>query len=144
MQNLIDNTLQQATGNIRHLRCTAKTRRSGITCLKLCTSHFTACSLCSSPCCPEFLRSLLRCWYSQLAGLLISWVLRRCLTWAKFDLRVARKSGTDWAPASSPTEIAARASFWICVLLGLVIGVSAFDDVVCYRAQRCPSLCCPI
>ena len=62
-----------------------------------------------------------------LAGMLISWVLRRCLTWVKFDLRVARKSGTDWAPASSPTEIVARASFWMCVLLGLIIGVSAFD-----------------
>ena len=61
------------------------------------------------------------------AGMLISWVLRRCLTWIKFDLRIARKSGTDWAPSSSPTEIAARASFWMCVLLGLVIGVSAFD-----------------
>jgi hypothetical protein len=60
-------------------------------------------------------------------GMLISWVLRRCLIWAKFDLRIARKSGTDWGPASSPTEIAARASFWSCVLLGLVIGVSAFD-----------------
>jgi hypothetical protein len=61
------------------------------------------------------------------AGALISWVLRRCLTWAKFDLRMAQKSGNDWAPSSSPTEIVARASFWICVLLGLVIGVSAFD-----------------
>lgn len=63
----------------------------------------------------------------SLAGMLVSWVLRRCLTWAKFDLRVARKSGNDWAPANSPTEIVARVSFWICVLLGLVIGVSAFD-----------------
>ncbi len=62
-----------------------------------------------------------------LAGMLLSWVLRRCLNWAKFDLRVARKSGADWAPASSPTEIVARVSFWMCVLLGLVIGVSAFD-----------------
>ena len=61
------------------------------------------------------------------AGLLISWILRRCLTWAKFDVRIARKSGSDWAPTSSPTEIVARASFWVCVLLGLVIGVSAFD-----------------
>jgi hypothetical protein len=61
------------------------------------------------------------------AGMVISWILRRCLTWAKFDLRIARKSGTDWAPSSSPTEIVARASFWICILLGLVIGVSAFD-----------------
>jgi hypothetical protein len=62
------------------------------------------------------------------AGLLISWVLRRCLTWAKFDLRIARKSGADWAPTSSPTDIIARASFWVCILLGLVIGVSAFDE----------------
>lgn len=61
------------------------------------------------------------------AGMLISWILRRCLTWAKFDLRIARKSGADWAPASSPTDIVARVSFWICILLGLVIGVSAFD-----------------
>jgi len=62
-----------------------------------------------------------------LAGVVISWVLRRGLTWAKFDLRIARKNGTDWSPASSPTEIIARVSFWVCVLLGLVIGVSAFD-----------------
>ena len=48
------------------------------------------------------------------AGMVISWVLRRCLTWVKFDLRVARKSGTDWAPSSSPTEIVAR-----CLILGL-------------------------
>ena len=62
-----------------------------------------------------------------VAGATISWVLRRCLTWAKFDLRIARKGGTDWAPASSPTEIIARVAFWVCVLLGLIIGVSAFD-----------------
>jgi hypothetical protein len=62
-----------------------------------------------------------------LAGMAISWILRRCLRWAKFDLRIARRSGTDWSPSTSPTEIIARVSFWVCVLLGLVIGVSAFD-----------------
>jgi hypothetical protein len=62
-----------------------------------------------------------------LAGMAISWILRRCLTWAKFDLRIARRNGTDWTPSTSPTEIIARVSFWVCVLLGLVIGVSAFD-----------------
>lgn len=62
-----------------------------------------------------------------VSGMVISWTLRRCLTWLKFDLRMARKSGTDWTPSSSPTEIAARVSFWACVLLGLIIGVSAFD-----------------
>jgi uncharacterized membrane protein len=62
-----------------------------------------------------------------VAGVVISWILRRCLTWAKFDLRMARKGGADWAPSSSPTEIIARVAFWSCVLLGLLIGVSAFD-----------------
>jgi hypothetical protein len=62
-----------------------------------------------------------------MAGVVISWTLRRVLTWAKFDLRIARKSGTDWTPTTSPTEIITRVSFWACVLLGLIIGVSAFD-----------------
>ena len=62
-----------------------------------------------------------------LVGMVISWILRRCLTWAKFDLRMARKTGTDWAPTTSPTQILARVAFWLCVFLGLIIGVSAFD-----------------
>ena len=62
-----------------------------------------------------------------LCGMLISFLLRRCLSWVKFDVRLARLSGDAWVPASPPTEIVARASFWICVLLGLIIGVSAFD-----------------
>ncbi len=62
-----------------------------------------------------------------VTGVVVSWVLRRCLGWLKFDQRLARKSGTDWTPSSSPTEIVARFSFWACVLLGLIIGVSAFD-----------------
>jgi len=62
-----------------------------------------------------------------VSGMLISWALRRSLTWLKFDQRLARKSGSDWTPSSSPTEIVARFSFWACVLLGLIIGVSAFD-----------------
>jgi len=62
-----------------------------------------------------------------VAGMAISWALRRFLTWVKFDVRVARKGGTEWTPSSSPTEIIARFSFWTCVVMGLVIGVAAFD-----------------
>ncbi|HTW82361.1 MAG TPA: hypothetical protein VME23_22640 [Terracidiphilus sp.] len=62
-----------------------------------------------------------------VAGAAISSILRRTLTWIKLDLRIARKGGTDWSPSTSPTDIIARASFWICVVLGLIIGVSAFD-----------------
>jgi hypothetical protein len=59
-------------------------------------------------------------------GMGLSAVLRRLLVWVHFDERLSRNRA-DWAPASSPTELFARASFWVCVLLGLLIGVSAFD-----------------
>ncbi len=63
-----------------------------------------------------------------LIGMAISALLRRILTFVQFDDRVARSRGNaEWTPSSSPTELAARVSFWACVLLGLVIGVAAFD-----------------
>jgi len=63
-----------------------------------------------------------------LAGMAISALLRRVLLLFKFDERMARNRGNvEWAPTSSPTELAARVSFWVCVLMGLIIGVAAFD-----------------
>jgi len=63
-----------------------------------------------------------------LIGMALSALLRRGLTAARFDERLARSRGSvDWAPSTSPTVLIARASFWACVLLGLIIGVSAFD-----------------
>ena len=61
-------------------------------------------------------------------GMAISAVLRRGLALVRFDDRLShyRDAGT-WTPSSSPTQIVARSSFWGCVLLGLIIGVSAFD-----------------
>ena len=63
-----------------------------------------------------------------LIGMLVSALMRRGLTAAKFDDRIARnRSEAGWTPTTSPTALIARASFWGCVLLGLIIGVSAFD-----------------
>jgi hypothetical protein len=63
-----------------------------------------------------------------LIGMAISASLRRALQWVKFDDYLTRTSGKgEWTPATSPSAIIARASFWACVLLGLIIGVSAFD-----------------
>ncbi len=63
-----------------------------------------------------------------LIGMALSALLRRGLAVAKFDEYLARTRGdTDWAPSTSPTALIARISFWSCVLLGLIIGVSAFD-----------------
>lgn len=67
-------------------------------------------------------------------GALASYLLRRILTSAKFDERIARNrtvdmssSIQDWAPSHSPTVLIARTAFWLCVVLGFVIGISAFD-----------------
>ncbi len=63
-----------------------------------------------------------------LLGMGISALLRRTLGWFKADERYARtRLAADWTPTSSPTEIVARTSFWAFVLLGLIVGVSAFD-----------------
>jgi hypothetical protein len=61
-------------------------------------------------------------------GMAISALLRRVLGWLKFDDRMARERGdAGWSPSSAPTSLVARVSFWACVLLGMIIGVSAFD-----------------
>jgi hypothetical protein len=68
-------------------------------------------------------------------GILASWVLRKILTAARFDERVARnRSGSfaenglaDWSPGHSPTALVGRVVFWAFVLLGLATGISAFD-----------------
>jgi hypothetical protein len=63
-----------------------------------------------------------------LIGMAISAILRRFLTLIRFDDRLSHyRDAGGWTPASSPTQIVARGSFWGCVLLGLLIGVSAFD-----------------
>jgi uncharacterized membrane protein len=61
-----------------------------------------------------------------LIGMALSTLLRKGLGLIKFDDRLNRGT-SEWAPASSPTALIARSTFWGCVLLGLIIGVSAFD-----------------
>lgn len=66
--------------------------------------------------------------FFTLIGMVISAVLRRGLAWTKFDDYLARTRGNaEWTPTTSPSALIARGSFWVCVLLGLIIGVSAFD-----------------
>jgi hypothetical protein len=63
-------------------------------------------------------------------GVLLSFLLRRILTAAKFDERYARTQSanvTDWSPGHSPTALIGRIAFWACVVLGFIVGISAFD-----------------
>lgn len=61
-----------------------------------------------------------------LIGIVLSMILRKGLSLIRFDERLNR-TNSEWTPSSSPTALIARAAFWGCVLLGLIIGVSAFD-----------------
>ncbi|HUZ93721.1 MAG TPA: hypothetical protein VMU57_02295 [Edaphobacter sp.] len=65
-----------------------------------------------------------------LVGAALAAMLRRILVSAKFDERMARNSTdalSDWSPSGSPTLLVARIVFWACVILGFIIGISAFD-----------------
>ena len=59
---------------------------------------------------------------------MLSALLRWGLTSVKFDAWIARNHPNQgWTPSISPTTLVRRAAFWGCLLLGLLIGVSAFD-----------------
>jgi len=78
-----------------------------------------------------------------LIGFGLSALLRRGLTAAKLDEYLASGRGnSDWMPSTSPTALIARVSFWACVLLGFIIGVSAFDASYA-TATTMPSLFLP-
>lgn len=65
---------------------------------------------------------------------LVAWVvgaiLRRSLNGIDFDRRVARwgfPTLAEWSPARSPTRLVTRTIAWIVILIGCLIGISAFD-----------------
>lgn len=63
-----------------------------------------------------------------LIGMLASAFVRRLLILVKFDERFVRSApGAEWNPTTSPAGVIARATFWAFVLMGLLIGISAFD-----------------
>ena len=60
---------------------------------------------------------------------LLSYLVKRLLLAIKFDER-AGKSGSElseWAPASTPTSLIVRTIFWGCFVVGLLVGLTAFD-----------------
>jgi hypothetical protein len=57
-------------------------------------------------------------------------VVRHSLRRLNFDERVGTwglQSLADWSPSNTPTTVVTRAVWWIIMLLGLLIGISAFD-----------------
>ncbi|HMH16125.1 MAG TPA: hypothetical protein VK578_23715 [Edaphobacter sp.] len=63
-------------------------------------------------------------------GALLAALLRRVLVSIKFDERLSHNSIaaiSDWAPSHSPSLLLTRAVFWAFIVIGCLIGISAFD-----------------
>jgi hypothetical protein len=70
---------------------------------------------------------------SNLIAWLLSAILRRSLAGVEFDRRVAHwgfPALVEWAPSSSPALLLTRGVAGIIVLIGFLIGVSAFDGAL--------------
>jgi hypothetical protein len=71
-------------------------------------------------------------------GALLAAILRRILASINFDERLARNpiaAISDWAPSHSPSLLLARAVFWAFVVIGCLLGISAFDASYSSNAQ---------
>jgi hypothetical protein len=87
------------------------------------------------------LAGLLPGFVALIAALLISallaWVvvalLRRSLAGIDFDRRTVQwgfAGLAEWSPAESPARLVARAVAWIIMLIGFLVGMSAFDGAL--------------
>jgi hypothetical protein len=88
---------------------------------------------------PGVLAFLLAVLLFSLAGVALAAILKRVLTAVRFDERLATRerpssnsplaawAPSDWAATTSPTLLAARVLLWGFVLLGVAVGISAFD-----------------
>lgn len=62
-------------------------------------------------------------------GWLAAFITRRILIAMKFDERASsgNMALTEWAPLHTPTTLVARSVFWLCVVAGILVGVSSFE-----------------
>jgi len=63
-------------------------------------------------------------------GWLLAVIVRRFLIAVEFDSRVERwgiVNVSEWSSSNSPTSLVTRIVFWAAVVLGLFVGISAFD-----------------
>ena len=77
-----------------------------------------------------------------LLGWLVAVVCRKILAQLRFDERVSafRLPGAvttlgDWSPAHSPTALVTRTLLWLFILVGVAVGITAFDAAYSANAQ---------
>jgi hypothetical protein len=83
---------------------------------------------------PGLLAFLLAVIILTVIGVVLAFLVRKTLAVMRFDERLATRqtSGgfgnvSEWSPANSPTLLLSRTIFWVCVLAGIAIGLSAFN-----------------
>ena len=85
---------------------------------------------------PGMLAFLIALLLAVLVGLLVRVVISRFLRRVDFDGWLQRwdlAGLADWSPSQSPTLLVARLAYWVVVLLGLVIGLTAVSPDVSSR-----------
>lgn len=78
---------------------------------------------------PAMLALVLAIAVAALVGAGLAWAVRRLLARAKFDERMQRSRSAgafEWTLTRQPSLLLSRVVFWICMVLGLVVGVEAF------------------
>ena len=79
---------------------------------------------------PGLLALILAVALMALLGAGLAALIRKLLSRLRFDERVGKRNSAgvaDWSPSHSPTLLISRIAFWACVLLGVTIGISAYD-----------------
>lgn len=82
---------------------------------------------------PGLLAFLVAVLLFALVGAIIAGVVRWILTMARFDERLGRSAGNsapaslfEWTSNQPPSRLVSRALFWLCTLVGVAVGISAF------------------
>ena len=75
-------------------------------------------------------------------GMLLAAACKAILTRVRFDERLASKrlpgavsSLGDWSPSHSPTLLLSRTLLWLSIIVGIAIGITAFDAAYQANAQ---------
>jgi hypothetical protein len=67
---------------------------------------------------------------------IVGYILRRSLKSVQFDDRLASwglGGLSEWSPSHSPTLLAIRVVCWVIIIIGFLVGVSAFDATLTSR-----------
>ncbi len=82
---------------------------------------------------PGLLAFLVAVLLFALVGTIVAAVVRRILAMARFDERLGRGAGSsapaslfEWTSNQPPSRLVSRAIFWLCTLVGVAVGISAF------------------